>query len=111
MKKKFLIVALAAMSMCLEACNSSPQSNNTSTDDTSVVNEDIYAVYRLYQASGGTMTYEEWLASIKGADGSSLLNGATNPDSSLGNNGDTYINTSTVLHPSHWTLNRTIAQH
>ena len=94
MNKKILIVALAALSMCLGACNNQNE-GGSNTDETSEINEEIYEVYRLYKASGGTMSYEEWLASIKGADGSSLLNGTSNPDASVGNNGDTYINTST----------------
>ena len=94
MKKKFFIVALATLSMCLGACSTNQNNNSQSTDVTSQVNEEIYEIFRLYKASGGTMTYEEWLASIKGADGSSLLNGTADPTASLGNNGDTYINTS-----------------
>lgn len=93
MKKKFCFVMLVALSMCLGACNVDRNNDSQNTDDISEVNEDVYEIYLLYKTSGGTMTYEEWLASIKGADGFSLLNGTTDPTLLIGNNGDTYINT------------------
>ena len=93
-RSKLLVVALATLSMALGSC-SGREISPTDTTNTSEVNQDIYAIYDLYKAAGGTMSYDEWLNSIKGADGASLLNGNVNPDSSLGKNGDTYINTYT----------------
>ena len=56
--------------------------------------QQIYGVYLLAQQSGYTGTYDEWLASIKGADGASVLTGAGVPADTLGADGDTYIDTS-----------------
>jgi uncharacterized repeat protein (TIGR02543 family) len=69
--------------------------SSSSTSSSSETNDERYAIYVKAQAAGFTGTYQEWLNSIKGADGTSLLNGTTNPTSSQGKNGDTYINTST----------------
>ena len=67
----------------------------TSMDDSAAApTGEAYQIYRLYVAEGGDMTYEEWLASIKGADGASLLGGESDPDATMGKNGDTYVNTS-----------------
>ena len=94
MKKslKLLFVGLLLFGMTLTGCS---QSSNSGNNTPIVEADDKYEIYELYKASGGTMNYEEWLESIKGADGSSLLTGTTNPDSPTGNNGDTYINTTT----------------
>jgi hypothetical protein len=73
----------------------SSSSTSVSSSSNEVPNDERYAIYVKAQAAGFTGTYEEWLDSIKGADGTSLLNGTTNPTSSQGKNGDTYINTST----------------
>ena len=94
MKKSLnlLFACLSLFGMTLTGCSQSSGGG----DNTHIVETDgKYEIYELYKASGGTMSYEEWLGSIKGADGSSLLTGTTNPDSSTGNNGDTYINTTT----------------
>lgn len=54
-----------------------------------------YQIYIKAQAAGYEGTYEEWLASIKGANGTSTLNGISDPTSDIGIDGDTYINTTT----------------
>ena len=115
-RNKFLpLLAVAAMLLtgCDERNASSPvTSNNTgnSVSETSNVNSDIYRVYQAYLANGGELSYEEWLASIKGEkgdkgdkgdtgasgkDGSSVRTGNGTPDVSLGNNGDSYIDLDT----------------
>jgi uncharacterized repeat protein (TIGR02543 family) len=81
---------------------SSQVSSTTSSSISSITpssselpSEEQYQIFLLAQQSGYTGTYQEWLDSIKGADGASLLSGTSNPTSTLGKNGDTYINTST----------------
>lgn len=54
-----------------------------------------YQIYLLAIDSGYEGTYEDWLTSIRGADGASVLNGTSDPASTLGKDGDTYINTIT----------------
>lgn len=55
--------------------DSSSESNHLtdSTDSSSVLGDEddskIRKIYDLYRANGGTLTYEEWLASIKGEKG------------------------------------------
>ncbi len=104
-----------ALTSCAGGDSSSP--SNTSSDDPSIA-----AVYQAYLDNGGTLSYEEWLASIKGekgekgdkgdkgdpgkdgqdgtngvngADGSSILNGKGAPADTLGKDGDSYIDTDT----------------
>jgi uncharacterized repeat protein (TIGR02543 family) len=108
--KSFYAVTLLAITLILVACNNNssiiPSSSSNgpatsitissnSTSSSSEMNDERYAIYVQAQAAGFTGTYQEWLDSIKGADGTSLLSGTSNPTSSLGKNGDTYINTST----------------
>jgi uncharacterized repeat protein (TIGR02543 family) len=73
----------------------SSESSSTPSSSSELPSEEQYQIFLLAQQSGYTGTYQEWLDSIKGADGASLLNGTTNPTSSQGKNGDTFINTST----------------
>jgi uncharacterized repeat protein (TIGR02543 family) len=109
LKTKRLSFAMLTL-LVLAACNNNSSINpssssirpstsittsSSSTSSSSETNDERYAIYVKAQAAGFTGTYQEWLDSIKGADGTSLLNGATNPTSSQGKNGDTYINTST----------------
>ncbi len=73
------------------------------------VDPKIYAIYQLYLDNGGTFSFQEWLASVKGQpglpgedgkdgqegqDGTSFLSGDGIPSDSLGNNGDTYLDIS-----------------
>ncbi len=104
-----------ALTACAGGDSSSPSS--ASSKDPSIA-----AVYQAYRDNGGTLSYEEWLASIKGekgekgdkgdkgdpgkdgkdgkdgvngADGSSIINGKGAPANSLGKDGDSYIDTDT----------------
>ncbi len=104
-----------ALTACAGGDSSSPSS--ASSEDPSIA-----AVYQAYRDNGGTLSYEEWLASIKGekgekgdkgdkgdpgkdgqdgtngvngADGSSILNGKEAPADTLGKDGDSYIDTDT----------------
>ena len=100
MKKPLPLIALCFL--LLVGCSKpSPSNNNNnqvspSEDEqvTPVVDEQIYGVYKLYVSSGGTLTYEEWLQTVKGKDGASLLTGNGSPSNNLGNNGDSYIDLS-----------------
>lgn len=66
------------------------------SSETPIVDEaKMRDVYRLYVADGGELSYEEWLATIKGEAGASLLTGRGVPSAALGNDGDSYIDTST----------------
>ncbi len=80
-RNAFLLSGLAAVSMCLSACDEmvSPLANVSSdaetSDGSSQPAEDakIREIYNLYLENGGTLSYEEWLASIKGEDGADGL--------------------------------------
>ena len=87
-KASKLLVGLALSGMLLTGCNFN---RNNSLND---VNRQQMDIYKLYQADGGTLTYEEWLESIKGADGAAFSAGAADPADAEGKNGDVYINTS-----------------
>ena len=86
MKKnlKNLLCFLSLFVVALTGCNTSTPQNNDPTND----------IYDIYKNEGGELSYEEWLKSIKGADGSSILYGDSDP-TTQGNNGDVYINSST----------------
>ncbi len=89
----------------------------TTTKSSEAQLNDIQKIYKLYQDNGGTLSYEEWLFSIrgpkgdtgeKGADGTSVLTGEGAPASDKGKNGDSYIDLSTwdyyTKEESGWTL-------
>ncbi len=99
MKKKWHLGMMGLLALtALSSCGGAEPSPETSS------NEEIYAVYEAYKANGGELSYEDWLASIKGekgdkgdkgADGYSLLTGRGEPSSSLGKDGDSYIDLDT----------------
>ena len=100
MKKHRGIIALSILvSLFLVGCSSprSEPSDNTSVDKR-------YEIYQLAVDAGYQGTYEEWLQTIKGkdgvdgkdgSDGTSLLTGNGVPSSSMGKNGDSYIDLDT----------------
>ena len=82
MKKRFLAVFICILlCLCIGAlcacdltggADDSGKSTTSTKDKTPSVDRDVYAVYQLYLANGGKLTYEEWLETIrgeKGADG------------------------------------------
>jgi hypothetical protein len=95
----FVMLTLLVLTACNTNISSIPSSNTSSLSSSESSNEtpieEQFQIYLLAQQSGYTGTYQEWLDSIKGADGASLLSGTTNPETTLGKNGDTYINTFT----------------
>ena len=96
MKKYFLLVAILvivlAFSVVLVACN------DDSTDSTDNTNSEIMAIYESYvayaQENGTTpLSYEEWLASIKGEPGKDGVNGEDGhtPEITIGENGNWFV--------------------
>ena len=62
-KTKKLLAGLALAAMLLTTgCNS-----NANPDGTPYRQQDVY---QLFKKAGGKMTYDEWLATVRGADGS-----------------------------------------
>ena len=98
-KRTCLIVAFATFGLTLTGCNIdtlTPNSSQPAQGNTSVVDkdEDIKKIYRLYLENGGTLSYQEWLSTIKGEpgkDGTSIRHGQGTPAQTLGNDGDSYI--------------------
>ena len=89
--KKFLwILALSTSMLGLASCSG----GTTTSSIDSVPNDEIYAVYEAYKANGGTQSYDEWLASIKGEKGDkgdkgdTGATGATGATGSKGDKGD-----------------------
>ncbi len=94
MKKRFLgtLIFACALSMSVSAC-SIPLKPSGSGDDTSYTeNEQIKAIYLKAVEAGYDGTYEEWLETIKGQDGTSILFDSKDPESDDGKVGDFYLN-------------------
>ena len=101
MKKKALCLALLSIAGLLSSCGKAG-------GDASSSSSEVYAIYEEYKANGGTLSYDEWLASIrsgesgkgekgdkgdKGTDGATILTGTSAPADSQGKEGDVYLNT------------------
>ena len=91
-KTSKMFVGLALAGMLLTGCNF--QGPNASLNSQAGTYEK-QQIYQLYKAAGGTMSYDEWLNSVRGADGASLLADTKNPSDSDGKNGDVFVNIST----------------
>lgn len=98
MNKCFFLVVIS-LALSLSGCNF--KSSLINDNEQNVVNTDINVesqklkIFNLYKANGGELTYDEWLSTIKGNDGTSLFNGIKEPRNELGKNGDSYIDTET----------------
>ena len=77
-----------------EQISSSASQEQSETNDP-LEDDERYLIYKKALQDGFEGTYEEWLATIKGADGSAFLFGSSNPGASQGKDGDVYINTQT----------------
>ena len=88
-----LFAGLALAAMMLSACSNPYASSNNNPDSNNNGNFRQQDIYHLYKAAGGSMTYEEWLDTVRGADGATFLAGTTDPDNSQGKSGDVYVNT------------------
>ena len=86
-----LLVSLALSGMLLTACNF--PNNSQANQEAGVYRQQ--EIYQLYAAAGGTKNYEEWLETVRGADGATFLAGANDPKATDGKNGDIYVNTAT----------------
>ena len=68
MKKKLTLLMLSALMLtgCTAGNVSSQTSENPKTSESaSTTDSEITKVYDSYKANGGTLSYEEWLSSIK----------------------------------------------
>ena len=70
-KKLFGATFLFVAALLLSACHvgKSTQQATTDTSNQQEVNQQIYNIYELYRGQGGTLTYEQWLESIRGPQG------------------------------------------
>ena len=82
--KLFAGVALAAM-LLTTGCNSNSNNNQPG-------NFRQQDIYQLYRVAGGTMTYQEWLDTIRGADGSQFYADGVDPNDASGKDGDVFVN-------------------
>ncbi len=104
-KNKFVCALLLSMSTLFGLASCSGEGTSSSAGD-----PQIQEVYQAYLDNGGNLSYEDWLASIKGEkgdtgtpgkdgtngkDGSSVLSGKGEPADTLGKDGDSYIDTET----------------
>lgn len=80
MKSKVLLTLASAALVLggLAGCQVTPSDN---------VDSEIYNVYVMYQNNGGTLTYEEWLATIKGEKGDKGDTGSQGPKGDKGDAG------------------------
>ncbi len=96
MKKIRFLGVLAALFLgfSLVSCT---KGDNVNTSEVNKYEDDArYEIYLKALNSGAfDGTYEEWLETIKGEDGSSFISGMGTPTADLGNLGDTYIDTQT----------------
>ena len=94
---KKIILGLCCIAPLLLSCSfgSAPSSDPASTSVSVALSEtETERVYAMYKANGGNLSYQEWLASIKGepgADGTSIRSGRGVPQPTLGHDGDVYI--------------------
>lgn len=98
-RKKILLLSVTGLCLSLSSCGgltlpSSSNSQGEAATSSATKEDEILKIYRLYAENGGTLTYEEWLASIKGEpgkDGTSLKYGNGAPSTEIGQDGDSYI--------------------
>ena len=77
--KSFFAVSLLLMAMSISACSLLPNqvskpSRNDPTESSQPAESEVqlpeaFKIYQLYLASGGKLSYEEWLESVKGEKG------------------------------------------
>lgn len=89
-RKLFFTATFLGIALILSGC-----ANESISQQGRAVDSQIYEVYKAYLNNGGELSYTEWLATVKGEDGTSLLTGEGVPASTLGKDGDTYIDLST----------------
>lgn len=88
------LLGLSLFGLVLSGCNAPVNVPSQESGETEInENDPKYQIYLKAKEAGYDGTYEEWLNSIRGADGTSLLCGVVNPAAELGKNGDIFINT------------------
>lgn len=87
---KFLVLS-SILALGVSSCTISPSGGGG--DPSQDVEEQKKAIYQLAVQSGYQGTYEEWLESIRGTNGATILFGLSDPTVSQGNSGDAYLNT------------------
>ena len=91
-KTSKMFVALALAGMLMTGCNfNGPNASINSRAGT----YEKQQIWQMYKAAGGEMSYDEWLDSIKGVDGTSFLADTRDPSDADGKNGDVFVNIST----------------
>ena len=92
-KKLFGATFLFVAALILSACHvgKSTQQSTTDTSNQQEVNQQIYNIYELYRGQGGTLTYEQWLESIRGPQGVPGPEGPQGPKGNDGHTPDIYI--------------------
>lgn len=94
MKINKILLLLGILAMPVSGCAGSDDFTSTDYSASQLIDDYKYDIYTLYVSNGGTMSYEEWLESIRGEAGSSILNGVGTPPASKGKNNDIYVDTS-----------------
>ncbi len=93
--KKRLLKTLIMSSVLLTGCRTHADSSTPMiSESTSTVDNEIQKIYESYKANGGTLSYEEWLASIRGKDGMDGKDGKDGFDGKtpyIGENGNWWI--------------------
>ena len=89
-KTKTLIAGVALMSMLLTGCNlaSRDYSHANDANQGGAAGYRQQDIYMLYKAAGGTLTYEEWLETIKGPQGVQGEKGDKGDQGEKGDKGD-----------------------
>ena len=82
--KRFITLLCSIFAMSVTACGGS----SNSTD------KQIHDIYNLATKAGYEGTYEEWLVSIKGESGATILTGSGAPSNNLGKVDDIYLDIS-----------------
>ena len=81
MKKANKLLALGLLSLTLSLASCGEETPSSSLDD------EIHQIYAAYQENGGTLSYEEWLSSIKGEKGDPGEKGEKGEDGKPGKDG------------------------
>ena len=94
-RKSKLFIAMILFGLTTTGCNFLPSPVNRPNARSSIqqvedndFEEKTREIYNLYLAQGGTMSYEDWLESVRGQDGKDGQDGAT---PYIGSNGNWYI--------------------
>ena len=106
-KKNRLLVAFLMFGLLTSGCSLMPtaKSRRTKSSQEDVVENfdaKTHEIYELYLANGGTLTYEEWLESIKGPKGDKGDTGQQGPKGDKGDKGDAGQNPSIGENGNWW---------